>query len=602
MKIIIEIFCTIGIVLMCSLSSAQVADFESTTDGMLVPRMTTLQKEAIVNTSQSLLVYDTDTKSFWYYEDMQWNELNGDDSILGLDFGAASPNMQIPDGAPGVESTITLTSPEVINANTNIEICVDILHPFLGVVSIEVTAPDGMTNLDLSSDNGGSSDNYTNTCFTTSAVTLITSGTGPFTGDFIPEQAFSDLIGQNIAGDWILTVSDADTFIDLGTFLSWSIAFSEEEKEKLISDADADTRVLVEKNPDDDVIRAEVGGVEVMTLNSTDVTSTLPVTAPAFIGDGSQLTNLPSSGGGGGCTKYGDGSAGIVNIASNTNWAINPPSDGNYMFQNLTISSGQTLTVISGTVIMISENFVNNGTIEVLPGIEGARPNLHSNGIFPRIDGYTLTQFIPYAPEQFRFLLNPSFLAGANGEDGSIPSTLPNPTQESGSGGGVLIIRAGSTMTNTGTINAAGGDAIPHNVPTGDFGGAGGGGGGFVILLSPTITNSGVINVSGGNGSDPGSGDDDHAGGGGGGGLVHFVSGNANAVGGTNNISGGAPGVTPGANLGTSGGDGGCSAGAPGLGGSDESNTAGTLVQPEPGGIGIVLRTQVVEPCNLSFD
>lgn len=64
------------LVLFCCLFSiasnmeAQILDLESTTDGMLMPRMTTIEREAITNLSQSLLVYDTDTKSFWYYEDM----------------------------------------------------------------------------------------------------------------------------------------------------------------------------------------------------------------------------------------------------------------------------------------------------------------------------------------------------------------------------------------------------------------------------------------------------------------------------------------------------------------------------------------------------
>ncbi len=55
--------------------SAQVLDLESTSEGMLIPRMTTAQKNAIAAPSQSELVYDTDTKSFWYYENNQWNEL-----------------------------------------------------------------------------------------------------------------------------------------------------------------------------------------------------------------------------------------------------------------------------------------------------------------------------------------------------------------------------------------------------------------------------------------------------------------------------------------------------------------------------------------------
>jgi hypothetical protein len=48
-------------------------DIGSTEKGMLAPRMTTLQRTAIASPANGLLVYDTDTKSFWHY--------NNDDSI-----------------------------------------------------------------------------------------------------------------------------------------------------------------------------------------------------------------------------------------------------------------------------------------------------------------------------------------------------------------------------------------------------------------------------------------------------------------------------------------------------------------------------------------
>ncbi|MEZ4965144.1 MAG: hypothetical protein R2791_07875 [Saprospiraceae bacterium] len=41
-------------------------DVKSSDKGMLVPRMTTAQREAIANPATGLLVFDTDTESFWY--------------------------------------------------------------------------------------------------------------------------------------------------------------------------------------------------------------------------------------------------------------------------------------------------------------------------------------------------------------------------------------------------------------------------------------------------------------------------------------------------------------------------------------------------------
>jgi len=43
-------------------------DVKSTTKGMLVPRMTTIQRAAITTPATGLLVFDETTGSFWYYD------------------------------------------------------------------------------------------------------------------------------------------------------------------------------------------------------------------------------------------------------------------------------------------------------------------------------------------------------------------------------------------------------------------------------------------------------------------------------------------------------------------------------------------------------
>src|SRR5690242_15667557 len=49
-------------------------DVKSTTKGLLIPRMTTAQRTAIANTT-GLLVFDTDTKSFWFNDGSAWNNM-----------------------------------------------------------------------------------------------------------------------------------------------------------------------------------------------------------------------------------------------------------------------------------------------------------------------------------------------------------------------------------------------------------------------------------------------------------------------------------------------------------------------------------------------
>jgi len=50
-------------------------DIQSNTKGILIPRMTRVQREAIFSPAEGLLVYDTDTRSFWFRQSGQWTEL-----------------------------------------------------------------------------------------------------------------------------------------------------------------------------------------------------------------------------------------------------------------------------------------------------------------------------------------------------------------------------------------------------------------------------------------------------------------------------------------------------------------------------------------------
>lgn len=55
-------------------------DIKSTDKGMLVPRMTSAQRTIITSPATGLLVFDTTTGSFWFYNGSIWSELTGGDS------------------------------------------------------------------------------------------------------------------------------------------------------------------------------------------------------------------------------------------------------------------------------------------------------------------------------------------------------------------------------------------------------------------------------------------------------------------------------------------------------------------------------------------
>ena len=52
-------------------------DLSATDRGMLVPRMTTTQRTAIASPATGLLVYDTDTNAFWFYNGTAWTTIGG---------------------------------------------------------------------------------------------------------------------------------------------------------------------------------------------------------------------------------------------------------------------------------------------------------------------------------------------------------------------------------------------------------------------------------------------------------------------------------------------------------------------------------------------
>jgi gliding motility-associated-like protein len=104
------------------------------------------------------------------------------------------------------------------------QVCINITHTWDSDLDIYLEAPDG-TIVPLTSDNGGSGDNYTNTCFTMTAGTSIVGGTAPFNGTYLPEGDLGLVNnGQNANGTWSLCITD-DAGGDVGTLNSWNITF-----------------------------------------------------------------------------------------------------------------------------------------------------------------------------------------------------------------------------------------------------------------------------------------------------------------------------------------------------------------------------------------
>jgi len=90
-------------------------DITSTTSGILIPRMTQAQRDAIASPATGLLIYQTDnTPSFYYYDGAIWTTFGGEDNdwtIVGNDmYNANTGNVGIGNTAPSTKLHITGTT------------------------------------------------------------------------------------------------------------------------------------------------------------------------------------------------------------------------------------------------------------------------------------------------------------------------------------------------------------------------------------------------------------------------------------------------------------------------------------------------------------
>jgi hypothetical protein len=117
--------------------------------------------------------------------------------------------------------------PTAINTSTfGIEsITINVLHTNDVDLRMKLQSPAGSIYV-LTSFNGGTGNNYTNTVFNDSAATSISSGMAPFTGIFKPTEALASFNnGQNPNGNWNLMIRD-QTVGEVGNVISWNIKFS----------------------------------------------------------------------------------------------------------------------------------------------------------------------------------------------------------------------------------------------------------------------------------------------------------------------------------------------------------------------------------------
>ena len=142
-------------------------------------------------------------------------------------------------------------------------VCLSLMHTYDADLELSLVAPDG-TTVPLSFGNGGSGNNYLNTCFDADAATSIFSGAPPFSGTFRPQGQLG-LVNNGQAGNgvWSLKVHDNYPFADAGTLLDWSLSFGSDPA-SYFSLAASDLPIVVINTggqgiPDDPKIMADMG-------------------------------------------------------------------------------------------------------------------------------------------------------------------------------------------------------------------------------------------------------------------------------------------------------------------------------------------------------
>ncbi|MFH0843176.1 MAG: hypothetical protein V1903_11215, partial [Bacteroidota bacterium] len=114
--------------------ASSILEIESTTKGFLAPRMTSIERNAIATPADGLLVYDTTTESFWYYDSasLGWKAFIGGttawgtaNQVLGMNAAGTLNEYKTLQGtanrvsvsfAPGL---ITLSAPQDIHTGAN---------------------------------------------------------------------------------------------------------------------------------------------------------------------------------------------------------------------------------------------------------------------------------------------------------------------------------------------------------------------------------------------------------------------------------------------------------------------------------------------------
>ena len=127
-------------------------------------------------------------------------------------------------GLENIESVLNMPVSFLIS---DINVMVDITHPFVSDIQLKLRSPEG-TEIALVTNQGGSGDNFEETIFDDEAETPIGSGQPPYNGSFQPEEPLANFNEEESLGEWTLIVIDTYPSAADGTLNAWSLTISGE--------------------------------------------------------------------------------------------------------------------------------------------------------------------------------------------------------------------------------------------------------------------------------------------------------------------------------------------------------------------------------------
>jgi gliding motility-associated-like protein len=194
-------------------------------------------KDSVVVTVNALPTVDAGTaNSICYGDTLTLNSTANSNLTINTPLTFNNPVRYPIDNQDTIFSPIQVSGISgAINASSVVSVCFNITHPNDADLDIFLFCPDG-TRLELSTDNGGTSDNYTGTCFTSSSTQNITSVLAPFTGNYKPEGTggLAGFSGCSSNGTWKLGVYD-DASGSVGSINDWSLTINNSLPDNLIN-------------------------------------------------------------------------------------------------------------------------------------------------------------------------------------------------------------------------------------------------------------------------------------------------------------------------------------------------------------------------------